>query len=136
MIIPRFLLPVPYASAIFQIVKPQYDKSSIMGSSAKAQLRPGAYAATLTFFKPDTEELDFVTLKKHVIRLGQAGLSGIIALGSNGEAAHLTSSERKDVVRTVRQSLNGAWFGHTLSTSYHKSTLELPRDRCRLEYLF
>ncbi|KAH8595652.1 hypothetical protein B0O99DRAFT_652096 [Bisporella sp. PMI_857] len=63
------------------------------------QLRPGAYAATLTF-KPDTEEIDLVTLEKHVVRLGQAGLSGITSL----------NSERSDVIRIERQSFNDAGF--------------------------
>lgn len=75
-------------------------------------LRAGAYAATLTFFKLGTEELDLDTLGTHIKRLSKAGISGIIALGSNGEAPHLNNSERNDVVRTVRQTLDSEGYEH------------------------
>jgi hypothetical protein len=65
-------LPVFYTSAIFQIVKPKYDNQTSWAHLLKGlSFGPGAYAATLTFFKPNTEELDLVTLKKHVTGLGQ-----------------------------------------------------------------
>lgn len=73
-------------------------------------LLPGAYAASLTFFKPESEEVDLETLEKHIQRLGEAGISGIIALGSNGEAAHLSSIERNQVVSSIRRTLDNA--GH------------------------
>jgi L-threo-3-deoxy-hexylosonate aldolase len=79
-------------------------------STASHPLVPGVYAATLTFFD-DNEDIDVPTLQKHITRLAAAGLAGIIALGSNGEAAHLSDSERQTVIRTVRSTLDEA--GHT-----------------------
>lgn len=43
------------------------------------------YCPILSFFHPETEELDLEPLKKHVVRLAQAGLVGLVAMGSNGE---------------------------------------------------
>jgi L-threo-3-deoxy-hexylosonate aldolase len=76
----------------------------------KRPLLPGAFAASLTFFHPESEELDLEVLEKHIRRLAEAGITGIIALGSNGEAAHLSSAERNQVVSTIRRSLNEAGY--------------------------
>lgn len=73
-------------------------------------LVPGVYAATLTFFD-EAEDIDVPTLRKHIARIADAGLSGIVALGSNGEAAHLPDQERAVVIRTVRSTLDQT--GHT-----------------------
>lgn len=43
------------------------------------------YCPILSFFHPETEELDLEPLKKHVVRLAQAGLVGLVVMGSNGE---------------------------------------------------
>ncbi|KAF7555110.1 hypothetical protein G7Z17_g2418 [Cylindrodendrum hubeiense] len=67
-------------------------------------LIPGAYAATLTFFTP-TSTLDLETLRHHTLRLIDSGISGIVALGSNGEAAHLDRQERKTVVKCIVDTL-------------------------------
>lgn len=75
-------------------------------------LRPGVYAATLTFFDPKTHDLDVKTLKDHITRLTNAGLSGIITLGSNGEAAHLSVDERKRVTRTTVEALHSSGHSH------------------------
>jgi L-threo-3-deoxy-hexylosonate aldolase len=83
--------------------------SKTMATSTRS-LRPGAYVATLTFFKPDSQDLDLGTLEKHVTRLAEAGLSGIITLGSNGEAAHLSTEERKLVTKTTVEALRSS--GH------------------------
>lgn len=75
------------------------------------QLRPGIYAATLTFFEVEDESLDLKTLRKHVLRLANSGLSGIITLGSNGEAPPLSVEERKLVTKTTREALDSFGFG-------------------------
>ena len=80
------------------------DQSSTM-SPTSHPLVPGVYAATLTFFD-EAEDVDILTLQKHITRLANAGLSGIVALGSNGEAAHLSDQERTTVIQTVRNTLN------------------------------
>ncbi|KAK9774021.1 hypothetical protein SCAR479_09361 [Seiridium cardinale] len=70
----------------------------------------GVYAATVTFFKPGSQSLDLEALKRHTIRLADAGLTGIIALGSNGEAPHLDRDERNSVVKCIVDTLGAA--GH------------------------
>ncbi|KAI1618247.1 hypothetical protein EDD37DRAFT_259944 [Exophiala viscosa] len=80
--------------------------------SSTRPLTPGVYAATLTFFDPKTHELDIECLKKHLTHLAHAGLSGIITLGSNGEAAHLNIEERKMVTQTVVEALKSSGHGH------------------------
>ncbi|BCR85722.1 dihydrodipicolinate synthase family protein [Aspergillus chevalieri] len=73
-------------------------------------LRPGAYAPTPTFFHPDTEDLDTLTIRQHAVRLAKAGLVGLVAMGSNGEAVHLTRDERKTVIHETRSALIEAGF--------------------------
>ncbi|KAL6241573.1 hypothetical protein RBB50_011596 [Rhinocladiella similis] len=77
---------------------------------APRTLPPGIYVATLTFFDATTEELDIPTLQKHVIRLVISGVDGIVTLGSNGEAPHLSRAERQTVTREVRKTLDRAGF--------------------------
>merc|ERR1711939_687329 len=52
----------------------------------------GVYCPIVTPFTKD-EEIDFPNLKKQVVRLAKAGM-GITLLGTNGEASHLSDSER------------------------------------------
>ena len=71
------------------------------GSSA-SRIRHGIYAPTMTFFDKGTEELDIPTIKKHAVRLAQAGLVGLVTMGSNGEAVpvsytHLTLPTNREV---------------------------------------
>lgn len=53
-----------------------------------------------TFFTPD-DTLDLPTLTRHVGWLTTAGVSGILVLGSNGEAAHLDDDERRQIIATT-----------------------------------
>lgn len=64
----------------------------------------------MTFFNPDTEDLDIPTIKKHAVRLAKAGLVGLIAMGSNGEAVHMTVEEKATVTRATREALDEAGF--------------------------
>lgn len=73
-------------------------------------LRPGVYAPTMTFFDPVTEELDVATIRRHAVRLAKAGLVGLVTMGSNGEAVHLTREERSIVTRETRSALDEAGF--------------------------
>ena len=73
-------------------------------------LRPGIYAPTLTFFDPDTEFLDLPTIAKHSVRLARAGLVGLVTLGSNGEAVHLSRHEKAAVTHRTRQALDEAGY--------------------------
>ncbi|KAK0104594.1 hypothetical protein ONS95_004880 [Cadophora gregata] len=75
-------------------------------------LVPGVYVPTVCFFDPVTEDLDTATIGTHAVRLAQAGVTGLTTQGSNGEAVHLTHSERQTVTQTTRSALNAAGFSH------------------------
>lgn len=81
-----------------------------------AQRRPlpcGIYAPTMTFFDPDTEDLDIPTIKKHAQRLVRDGLVGLVTMGSNGEAVHCTREEKLAVTKATREALDEAGFTTT-----------------------
>ena len=59
-----------------------------MTMTSTRPLVPGVYAASLTFFD-STENLNRESQRKYAIRLGESGCTGIVAMGSNGEAPHL-----------------------------------------------
>lgn len=73
-------------------------------------LRPGVYAPTMTFFDVNTEDLDIASIRRHAVRLAKAGLVGLVTMGSNGEAVHLTRQERATVTRETRSALDEAGF--------------------------
>lgn len=74
------------------------------------RLRSGVYAPILTIFDPQTEELDIATQQKLAVQLARAGLVGLVAMGSNGEAVHLTAQERISVLKAIRSALDEANF--------------------------
>lgn len=80
------------------------------GHVTRRPLKDGIYAPTMTFFDPETEELDIVTIKKHAVRLAKAGLVGLVTMGSNGEAVHLSRAEKQSVTRATREALDAAGF--------------------------
>jgi 4-hydroxy-2-oxoglutarate aldolase len=82
-----------------------------IGSSPRP-LVPGTYAPTPAFFDPTTEELDITVIRKHAVRLAEAGLQGIVTQGSNGEAVHLSHSERRLVTAATREALDSAGYHH------------------------
>jgi L-threo-3-deoxy-hexylosonate aldolase len=73
-------------------------------------LRHGIYAPTMTFFDKETEDLDLPTIQKHAVRLAQAGLVGLVTMGSNGEAVHLTREEKISVTKATREALDEAGY--------------------------
>ncbi|KAG9250958.1 L-threo-3-deoxy-hexulosonate aldolase [Emericellopsis atlantica] len=70
----------------------------------------GIYAPTMTFFDPETEDLDIPTIKKHAERLAKSGLVGLVTLGSNGEAVHCTREEKLAITKATREALDEAGF--------------------------
>ena len=76
----------------------------------RTPLRHGIYAPTMTFFDPETEDLDLPTIRKHAVRLAKAGLVGLVTLGSNGEAVHLSRAEKTAVTRATREALDEAGY--------------------------
>ncbi|KAH8821833.1 hypothetical protein F5884DRAFT_103738 [Xylogone sp. PMI_703] len=81
-----------------------------MTGSSRRPLLPGIYAPTMTFFDPATDDLDIPTIKKHAVRLAQAGLVGLVTMGSNGEAVHLSNEEKSAVTKATREALDEAGF--------------------------
>lgn len=64
----------------------------------------GIYPPVPTFFD-EREDLDLTTLREHLKRLKSAGIANVVALGSNGEAVHLSPDERQQVIATVREAM-------------------------------
>ncbi|KAK0720431.1 hypothetical protein B0H67DRAFT_599923 [Lasiosphaeris hirsuta] len=81
--------------------------------TARRQLPCGIYAPTMTFFDPETEDLDIPTIKKHAERLVRDGLAGLVTMGSNGEAIHCTREEKLAVTQATREALDAAGFTET-----------------------
>ena len=78
----------------------------------KRPLVPGVYVPTMCFFLPGTEDVDTTTIAQHALRLARAGVTGLATQGSNGEAVHLTHSERQLVTATTRRALNDGGYSH------------------------
>jgi 2-keto-3-deoxy-L-rhamnonate aldolase len=78
---------------------------------------PGVYVPVPTFFLPAESSssyrqppLDIPTQIKHSIFLANAGIKGLVLLGSTGEAIHLSAAERKELISGVRKGLTDAGF--------------------------
>lgn len=65
----------------------------------------GIYPPVPTFFRAD-EVLDTGTLRHHIRRLAGTGIAGYVVMGSNGEAVHLSSDERAEVISTTHDVLS------------------------------
>ncbi|KAK0658721.1 hypothetical protein QBC41DRAFT_50971 [Cercophora samala] len=84
----------------------------------------GVYVPSPTFFLPrdspslTTEsthgqlQVDIPTQTSHSIFLAQSGITGLVLLGSTGEAIHLSRTERASLVSGVRQGLDDAGYAH------------------------
>lgn len=55
--------------------------------------------------------VDYRALENNIARYNETGLAGYVALGSNGEAAHLSRDEQAQVVRAIKRA---ASTSHTL----------------------
>ncbi|KAM0562810.1 hypothetical protein ACHAPJ_001650 [Fusarium lateritium] len=88
------------------------DDRSFDAQHSTRPLVPGVYVPTICFFKPDTEDVDTAAIAAHAVRLAQAGVTGLATQGSNGEAVHLSHSERQLVTATTRAALNDGGFSH------------------------
>lgn len=102
-------------------------------NNPRPSLKPGLYVPTLTFFKKDTENLDEETIADHAVRMAKAGVSGILTMGTNGEAAHLSHLERTVVTKTTRDALDRAGYVHLpvivgCGAQSTRETIELCRE--------
>ncbi|CAM1506431.1 Fc.00g060720.m01.CDS01 [Cosmosporella sp. VM-42] len=90
--------------------------SSLESTSLDADLHvarplvPGVYVPTMCFFTPETEDIDTAAIARHAVRLAREGVTGLATQGSNGEAVHLTHTERQLVTATTRRALNAEGF--------------------------
>lgn len=77
----------------------------------------GVFVPSPTFFRPSKTqtshqqpEVDVETQTAHSVFLAKAGITGLVLLGSTGEAMHLSREERADLVRGVKQGVADAGF--------------------------
>lgn len=80
------------------VLRRKYDESRM----SKLQI-DGIMPAVTTPFDADGQ-IDFALLADNIARYNETGLSGYVALGSNGEAVHLTSEERPQIVQTIKRA--------------------------------
>ncbi|KAK5013366.1 hypothetical protein LTR39_003684, partial [Cryomyces antarcticus] len=78
--------------------------------NSRRPLVSGVYVPTVAFFDPETEDVDLATVAKHAVRLAKAGVAGITTQGSNGEAVHLSHSERDQITQATRKALDDTGF--------------------------
>lgn len=74
-----------------------------------AALPPGIYVPIPTFFHEqpaDEQPVDVETVERHVRFLCDAGVHGIVCMGSTGEAVHLTDEDRQLVIRATRKAID------------------------------
>ncbi|KAK1586095.1 dihydrodipicolinate synthase [Colletotrichum navitas] len=69
------------------------------------RLPGGVYVPTLAFFT-ESDEVDTNTLERHIVRLINAGVAGIVVHGSNGEAVHLSREERSSMIRCAADTIH------------------------------
>ncbi|KAI6781897.1 dihydrodipicolinate synthase [Emericellopsis cladophorae] len=76
----------------------------------------GVFVPVPTFFKtaPDAGQLqpavDVATQAAHSVHLAKSGITGLVLLGSTGEAVHMSGEERKSLISGVRRGLDDAGF--------------------------
>jgi 4-hydroxy-2-oxoglutarate aldolase len=54
----------------------------------------------------EDEAIDYGTITKHTLRMAAGGVAGLVIQGSNGEAVHLDNSERSELIKHVRATLD------------------------------
>ncbi|KAK5123389.1 hypothetical protein LTR85_002821 [Meristemomyces frigidus] len=65
---------------------------------------PGVWAPAITFFDPETDELDLASQAKYYKYLSQH-LTGLVILGTNAETFLLTRDERATLLKTAREAI-------------------------------
>lgn len=72
----------------------------------------GIYVPSPTFFAESGSPpaVDIAAQAKHSVHLARSGITGLVLLGSTGEAIHLTRQERSDLIAGVRKGLEDEGF--------------------------
>jgi 4-hydroxy-2-oxoglutarate aldolase len=65
-------------------------------------IHEGIYPPLPTFFDAQ-EALDIATYQQHIANLAGSGIAGYVVMGTNGEAVHLTTDERVQVIKAARE---------------------------------
>ncbi|KAI1464184.1 aldolase [Daldinia caldariorum] len=64
----------------------------------------GIWAPAVTFFDPETDDLDTDSQATYYSYLSKTGLTGLVILGTNAETFLLTRKERKTLLQTARKA--------------------------------
>ena len=107
----------------------------------------GVFVPSPTFFRPIAESpsagpyqqpaVDIAAQTEHTLLLARSGITGVVLLGSTGEAIHLSAKERHDLVAGVRRGLDEAGFPNyplmagVLTSGGLDETLEWLHDSAR-----
>lgn len=86
--------------------------------SAASPPPAGIYVPVPTFFAeegtaaydPVSPPLDLETQSKHSLFLVKGGVRGLVILGTTGEAIHITSKERNELIKSQRKTLDEAGY--------------------------
>ncbi|KAK3343300.1 hypothetical protein B0H65DRAFT_429041 [Neurospora tetraspora] len=90
-----------------------------MTASSSIPVPPkGVWVPSPTFFTTSSPSpfsatipaVDYAAQTAHTLFLARSGITGVVLLGSTGEAMHLSRSERSSLIRSVRQGLDEAGF--------------------------
>ena len=65
----------------------------------------GVWCPAVTFFNPETDELELDAQAQYFHYLSTTGLAGLVVLGTNAETFLLTREERKQLVSTCRRAV-------------------------------
>ncbi|KAF1323142.1 Dihydrodipicolinate synthase, partial [Globisporangium splendens] len=87
----------------------------------------GVYTALVTPFTRDAKRVDYAKLRELVEWQIQAGINGLVVLGSTGEHQAVSEEERAEIIKTVVQTTNKrvpvvAGTGSNLTTTTIKLT--------------
>lgn len=76
----------------------------------------GVFVPVPTFFEAEAKSpslqpaIDVATQVAHSVHLAKSGITGLVLMGSTGEAVHMSSAERSDMISGVRKGLDEAGY--------------------------
>ncbi|KAM3510804.1 hypothetical protein MY11210_005525 [Beauveria gryllotalpidicola] len=105
---------------------------------------PGIYAAVPTFFvrrssaayNPIAPPIDHGTQAAHAVYLARQGITGLVVLGSTGEAVHIHPNDRRLLLVGLRTALDAAGFpayplvAGTATSSVEETVDQLHNAKC------
>jgi 4-hydroxy-2-oxoglutarate aldolase len=76
----------------------------------------------------ESAAVNYDALSSNIARYNETGLAGYVALGSNGEAVHLTTDERRRVIETIKRA---AKSGQTIVAGVNELSTRAAVDASR-----